>query len=124
MDMSKKTYNSSERRKRREKNSLVFSKDYHNLKHKEEKIKKRCLACSECPMGVIGCDDERKPHGHGCGQECPECGVPYYHIHPHSNICSKGTPITDDVEHVESHMKHQLRWGKWLKPSIVSKTGN
>jgi len=81
----------------------------------EEKIKKRCLACYECPMGVVGCDDERQPHGHGSATECPECGVPFYKIHPHSTVCPRGTPVTDDVKHDEYHMKHQLRWGVWFK---------
>lgn len=73
------------------------------------------MACSECPMGVTGCDNDRNPHGHGSGQECPECGVPFYKIHPHSNICSRATPAKDDVKHNEHHMKWQLRWGRWLK---------
>ncbi len=66
-------------------------------------------------MGVIGCDDERIPHGHGSGQECPECGEQFYKIHTHSSVCSRGTPVTDDVEHDERHMKHQLRYKKWAK---------
>lgn len=113
MDMSKKAFNSPERVKRREENRAIFSHDYQMLKNKErEKEKPRCLACSDCPMGVIGCDDDRSPHGHGSGQECPECGVPFYKVHPHSNVCSRGTPVTDDVRHDEYHMKHQLRWRK------------
>jgi len=211
MDMSKKAYNSPERRKRREENYSVFSRDYHNLKNKEkeekhegmlkrdiiernvkecpychgavhryehilqcedcgavgdlvtgimvdmvdmvdkdkkmvgnlvigyskgapeeevksvenlikrgikEGEKPRCLACSDCPMGVVGCDDDRKPHGHGSTQECPECGVPFYKVHPHSSVCTKGTPIVNNVRHEEWHMKHQLRWGGWLKNNV------
>lgn len=75
----------------------------------KESDKPRCLACSECPMGVIGCNDERKPHGHGSAQECPECGVSFYKVHPHSSVCPRGTPVADDVRHTEYHMKHQLK---------------
>lgn len=72
--------------------------------------KPRCKACYECPMGVVGCEWDDKPHGHGCAQTCTECGVTYYHVHPHSNVCSRGTPVTNDVKHHYSHMKHQLKW--------------
>ncbi len=74
--------------------------------------KKRCLACTECSMGVIGCNDNNTPHGHGCAKNCPECGVPFIDAHPHSNVCSKGTPITDGVMHNNAHMRHQLKWKK------------
>lgn len=79
-------------------------------KIKEIEDKPRCKACYECPMGVIGCEWDDKPHGHGCGQRCQECGVTYYHVHPHSNVCSRGTPVTNNVRHDYSHMKHQLKW--------------
>ena len=72
--------------------------------------KPRCLACYACPMGVVGCDDDRIPHGHGGGTVCEECGIPYYKVHPHSRFCSKGTPITNDVEHDAYILRWQLRW--------------
>lgn len=70
--------------------------------------KERCKACYPCPMGVVGCDEDSKPHGHGNMQRCPECGVPYAYIHPHSNICSMGTPINMDVIHDEYYLNMQL----------------
>lgn len=77
----------------------------------------RCKACSDCPMGVTGCEWDDKPHGHGCAQRCDECGVAYYHVHPHSNVCPRATPVKNDVVHDITHMKHQLRWKKieWTK---------
>lgn len=78
-------------------------------------VKNRCKACFPCPMGVVGCPNDLKPHGHGSGQVCEECGVPYYKVHPHSSVCSRGTPITDDVVHSEYHMKNQLQWKKHKK---------
>ncbi len=72
--------------------------------------KKRCKACYPCPMGVVGCDEDNEPHGHGSAQRCPECGVPFAYVHPHSNCCSKGTAINDDVDHDEYHLKKQLEW--------------
>jgi len=72
--------------------------------------KKRCKACYPCPMGVIGCDEDNEPHGHGSAQRCPECGVPFAYVHPHSNCCSKRTVINDDVEHDEYQLKKQLEW--------------
>lgn len=75
----------------------------------KESEKPRCKACVECPMGVVGCEWDDKPHGHGCAQICPECGISYYRIHPHSNTCSRATPVTDDVRHDEHNMKRQFR---------------
>lgn len=77
-----------------------------------QKKKPRCKACYPCPMGVVGCDSDRKPHGHGSSKRCPECGVPYDYVHPHSNICSLGTPIEDGVMHDDYHMRRQLEWKK------------
>jgi len=74
-----------------------------------EKQKPRCNACVECPMGVVGCEWDDKPHGHGSGQTCSECGITYYRVHPHSNTCSRATPVTDDVRHDEHNMKRQFR---------------
>jgi len=73
-----------------------------------ENGKERCKACYPCPMGVVGCDEDKTPHGHGSMQRCEECGVPYAYIHPHSNICSKGTPIKMDVVHDEYYLNIQL----------------
>lgn len=78
-----------------------------NAIDKVEKEKPRCTACFPCPMGIIGCEWNDVPHGHGCGQTCTECGVTYYKVHPHSK-CSKGTPVRDDVKHDEKRMKSQL----------------
>lgn len=75
-----------------------------------EKEKERCKACFPCPMGVVGCRYDDIPHGHGGAQECKLCGVPYYQVHPHSNVCPSGTSIEDDVKHDEYQMKWQLRW--------------
>lgn len=83
------------------------------------KDKPRCKACYECPMGVEGCKWDDIPHGHGCADRCPECGVLYYHVHPHSNVCSRGTPVTNDVRHDKTHMKHQLRWKKVEKIKVL-----
>ncbi len=80
------------------------------MTHKNEK--ERCKACYPCPMGVVGCDDNREPHGHGGTQKCPECGVSYAYVHPHSNACSKGTPISRDVEHDEYYLNRQLGYTK------------
>jgi len=78
----------------------------------QENGKERCKACYPCPMGVVGCGEDVKPHGHGNTQKCPECGVPYTYIHPHSNICSRGTPINMDVAHSEYYLNMQLEWKK------------
>ena len=77
-----------------------------------QNVKPRCKACYPCPMGVIGCEEDRKPHGHGSLQRCPECGVPYTYIHPHSNVCSKGTVVSGDVMHDEYQLHRQLEWTK------------
>lgn len=74
--------------------------------------KERCNACFPCPMGVVGCGEDKVPHGHGSTQRCPECNVPYTYVHPHSNCCSRGTPINDDVMHDENHLNIQLEWKK------------
>lgn len=75
-------------------------------------IKPRCKACCPCPMGVVGCDEDRKPHGHGSSKRCPECGVPYVDIHPHSNVCSLGIPIDSGLMHDEHNLHRQLEWTK------------
>jgi hypothetical protein len=77
-----------------------------------ESGKERCKACYPCPMGVVGCDEDREPHGHGGTRICQECGVPYAYVHPHSKFCSNGTPINMDVVHDEYHMNIQLEWKK------------
>lgn len=77
-----------------------------------QEIKTRCRACYPCPMGVTGCDVDSKPHGHGCARRCPECGVPYAYVHPHSNVCSMGTPIDTGVMHDEDNLRMQLEWKK------------
>ncbi len=77
---------------------------------KETERKPRCKACHPCPMGVVGCEIDSKPHGHGGAQICPICGVPYYKVHPHSNVCPSGTPVEDNVKHDEYHLKWQLKW--------------
>jgi len=61
-------------------------------------------------MGVVGCDNDTVPHGHGGGKVCSECGVPYYKVHPHSKVCSKGTPVMNDVKHDEYHLERQMEW--------------
>ena len=77
-----------------------------------QKIKPRCVACYPCVLGVVGCDEDRKPHGHGSSQRCPECGVPYAYVHPHSNVCSKGIIVSGDVMHDEYQLHRQLEWKK------------
>jgi len=77
-----------------------------------ENGKERCKACYPCPMGVVGCGEDNIPHGHGSSQRCPECDVPYAYIHPHSNFCSRGTPINTEVVHDDYHLKMQLKWQK------------
>lgn len=83
-----------------------------NIIRNAQGIKHRCKACYPCPMGVVGCNEDSKPHGHGSSKRCEECGVPYAYVHPHSNICSKGTPIGDDVRHDERNLNRQLEWTK------------
>lgn len=78
----------------------------------DQRIKPRCKACCPCCMGVVGCDNDNKPHGHGCSERCSECGVPYVDVHPHSHVCSKGTPIGYDVSHDERNLHYQLEWKK------------
>lgn len=39
-----------------------------------QKTKPRCKACYPCPMRVVGCDEDIKPHSHGSSKRCPECG--------------------------------------------------
>lgn len=75
---------------------------------KDKKELERCKACYPCSMGVVGCDDDRKPHGHGGSKKCDECGVLYYRVHPHSQVCSKAIPVSDDVIHDEHNLKYQL----------------
>lgn len=75
-------------------------------------LKPRCKACCPCPMGVVGCDMDSNPHGHGSAKRCAECGVPYTYIHPHSNVCSQGTIVSEDVRHDEYHLRRQLEWTK------------
>lgn len=87
---------------------MELKKEY--IKKIEKVTKPRCTACCECPMGVVGCDGPRIPHGHGSAKNCPECGVPYAYVHPHSNVCSKGTPISEDVRHDEHNLYRQLKW--------------
>ncbi len=90
------------------------------MENKKEKIdlnvvrgtKPRCKACYPCPMGVVGCDSDNKPHGHGSAKRCPECGVPYAYVHPHSKFCSLRIPIEDNVIHDDYHMQKQLEWKK------------
>lgn len=77
-----------------------------------QKIKPRCKACYPCPMGVVGCDSDSRPHGHGSAKRCPECGVPYTYVHPHSNVCSLGTPIDNNVMHDDNQLRRQLGWTK------------
>ncbi len=77
-----------------------------------QKIKSKCMACQPCCMGVVGCDNESRPHGHGCAERCPECGVPYVDVHPHSKVCSRGTPIDDNVAHDDHQLRRQLGWTK------------
>lgn len=77
-----------------------------------QKTKPRCKACYPCPMGVVGCDSDSKPHGHGSTKRCPECGVPYAYVHPHSNVCSLGSVVDNDVMHDDYHMRRQLEWKK------------
>jgi hypothetical protein len=77
-----------------------------------QEIKHRCKACCPCPMGVVGCDSDSEPHGHGSTKRCSECGVPYTYVHPHSNVCSLGTPIEDNVRHDDYHLRRQLEWKK------------
>lgn len=77
-----------------------------------QKLKPRCKACYPCPMGVVGCDEDSKPHGHGSAKRCPECGVLYDYVHPHSNVCSLGTPIDNGVIHDEHNVHRQLEWTK------------
>ena len=38
--------------------------------------------------------------------------VPYVDVHPHSNICSKGTVVGEDVRHDEYQLHRQLEWTK------------
>jgi len=83
-----------------------------NIVRGAQGIKHRCKACYPCPMGVVGCDSDSRPHGHGSSKRCPECGVPYDYVHPHSNVCSLGTPIENDVMHDDHHLKRQLGWTK------------
>lgn len=78
----------------------------------EKPLKSRCKACFPCPMGVVGCDMDNSPHGHGSTKRCEECGIPFTYIHPHSNICSRGTAISDDVRHDEWYLHRQLEWKK------------
>lgn len=75
-------------------------------------VKHRCNACYPCPMGVVGCDMDSDPHGHGSTKRCTECGAPYTYIHPHSNVCPQGTVVSDDVRHDEWHLRRQLEWKK------------
>lgn len=77
-----------------------------------QKIKPLCKACNPCCMGVVGCDNDSKPHGHGCAERCSECGVPYVDVHPHSSVCSLGTPIDSGVRHDEHNIHRQLEWTK------------
>jgi hypothetical protein len=77
-----------------------------------QEIKLRCEACYPCPMGAVGCNEDRKPHGHGSSKRCPECGVPYVDVHPHSNVCSLGTPIDTRMMHDEHNLHIQLEWTK------------
>lgn len=77
-----------------------------------QKLKPRCKACYPCCMGVVGCDEDRKPHGHGSLKRCSECGVPYAYVHPHSNVCSLGTVVTGDIMHDEHNLHRQLEWTK------------
>ena len=77
-----------------------------------QKIKSRCMACCPCVMGVVGCDNDNNPHGHGSTRRCDECGVPYVDVHPHSNICSKGTVVSEDARHDEYQLHRQLEWTK------------
>ncbi len=94
------------------------------MENKKEKIdlisnvvrdtKPRCKACYPCPMGVVGCDSDNKPHGHGGAKRCPECGVPYAYVHPHSKFCSLRIPIEDNVIHDDYHMQKQLEWKKGM----------
>lgn len=83
-------------------------RDAQNMKN----MKPRCKACYPCPMGVVGCDEDRKPHGHGSSKRCAECGVPYVDVHPHSNVCSLGTPIDSKMMHDEHNLHRQLEWTK------------
>ncbi len=77
-------------------------------------IRPRCNACHPCVMGVVGCDMDNNPHGHGSTKRCEECGVPYTYIHPHSKVCSQGTVISKDVVHDEYHLHRQLGWKKCI----------
>jgi hypothetical protein len=79
---------------------------------RDAQTKPRCKACYPCPMGVVGCDEDSRPHGHGSSKRCPECGVPYVDIHPHSNVCSLGTPIDSGMMHDEHSLHRQLEWTK------------
>lgn len=83
-----------------------------NIVRNAQEIKPRCKACFPCPMGVVGCDEDRRPHGHGCSKRCPECDVPYVDVHPHSNVCSLGTSIEHNVRHDEHNLHRQLEWTK------------
>ena len=83
-----------------------------NIVRDAQGIKPRCKACYPCPMGVVGCDSDSRPHGHGSSKRCPECGVPYDYVHPHSNVCSLGTPIDSGVIHDEHNAHRQLEWTK------------
>ncbi len=76
----------------------------------EKTTKSRCKACFPCPMGVVGCDVDSSPHGHGSTKRCEECGVPYTYVHPHSSICSQGIAVSGDVRHDEWHLRRQLEW--------------
>ena len=78
----------------------------------ENSIKPRCKACYPCAMGVVGCDMDSSPHGHGSTRICEECGVPYTYIHPHSDICSQGTIVNEDIRHDDYHLRRQLGWKK------------
>ena len=74
--------------------------------------KTRCKACYPCPMGVVGCEEDKEPHGHGSMQRCSECDAPFAYIHPHSSCCSRGTPVTDDVIHDENNLNIQLEYNR------------
>lgn len=79
------------------------------MKHVKVSDKPRCKACVSCVMGVMGCDGSDNPHGHGCTQICGICGIAYYHVHPHSNLCPSGTPVEDNVKHDEDNLRRQLQ---------------
>ena len=41
---------------------------------------------------------------------CPICGVPFYQVHPHSDVCPSGVPIDDNVIHDTKNLRRQLSW--------------